>query len=89
MKWEHSRCWLQVYSIVEIKTDVTNALAQLSAYVSRIFMECIDQLFVIAFTLNNRLLQIHLFDRSGIVSSGPIDIHNVSSRTPSMVRQER
>ena len=89
MKREHSRRWLQVYSIVEIKTDATNALAQLSAYVSRIFMECIDRLFVIAFTLNDRLLRMHLFDRSGIVSSGPIDIHNVSSRTPSMVRQER
>ena len=52
-------------------------------------MECIDWLFVIAFTLNDRLLWMHLFDHSGIVSSGPIDIHNVSSRTPSMVRQER
>ena len=86
MKREHSRRWLQVYSIVEIKTDATNALAQLSAYVSRIFMECIDRLFVIAFTLNDRLLRMHLFDHSGIVSSGPIDIHNVSSRTLSMVR---
>ena len=78
-----------MYSIVEIKTDATNTLAQLLAYVSWIFMECINRLFVIAFTLNDQLLQMHLFDHSGIVSSGPIDIHNVSSRTPSMVRQER
>ena len=89
LKWEYSRCWLQVYSIVEIKTDATNALAQLLAYVSQIFMECINWLFIIAFTLNDRLFWIHLFDRSGIVSSSPIDIHNMSSRTPSMVRQER
>ena len=40
-------------------------------------------------TLNDRLLRMHLFDRSGIVSSGPIDIHNVSSRNSSMIRQER
>ena len=75
-----------MYSIVEIKTDVTNALAQLLVYMSRIFMKCIDRLFVIVFTVNDQLLQMHLFDHSGIVSSGPIDIHNVSSRTLSMVR---
>ena len=39
LKREHSRRWLQVYFIVEIKTDVTNALAQLSACLSWIFME--------------------------------------------------
>ena len=88
LKQEHSCYWLQVYSIVEIRTDTTNALAQLSAYVSWIFMECIDWLFVIVFTLNDWLLRMHLFDHSRIVSSGPINIHNVSSRILSMVRQE-
>ena len=88
LKREHSRHWLQVYSIVEIKTDVTNALAELLVYVSQIFMECINWLFVIAFTLNDWFLWMHLFDHSGIVSSSPINIHNVGSRTPSMVRQE-
>ena len=88
LKQEHSFCWLQVYSIVEIKTDTTNVLAQLSAYVSWIFMECIDWLFVIVFTLNDWLLLMHLFYHSRIMSSGPIDIHNVSSRILSMVRQE-
>ena len=56
---------------------------------SWIFIKCIDRLFVIAFTLNDWLLRLHLFDHSGIVSFGPIDIHNMSSRTLSMVRQER
>ena len=52
-------------------------------------MKYIDWLFVIAFTLNDRLLWMHLFDCSGIVSSYPIDIHNVSSWNLSMIRQEQ
>jgi len=88
LKWKHSCCWLQVYSIVEIKIDVTNALVQLLAYISWILIECINWLFLIVFTLNDWLLQMHPFDYSGIVCFNPINIHNVSSRTLSIVRQE-
>ena len=64
--------------MVEIKRTNDIALGQLSTYVSRIFMECIDRLFVIAFTLSDRSFCMHLFDRSGVVSSVPFDIHEVS-----------
>ena len=64
--------------MVEIRIDYNMALDQLSTYVSRIFMECIDRLFVIAFTLSKHSFRMHLFDRSGVVSSAPFNIHKVS-----------
>ena len=41
-------------------------------------MECIDRLFVIVFTLSEHSFRMHLFDRSGVASSAPFNIHNVS-----------
>ena len=64
--------------MVEIKITDDIALDQLSTYVSRIFMECIDRLFVIAFTLSEHSFRMHLFDHSGVVSSAPFNIHKVS-----------
>ena len=64
--------------MVEIKITDDIALDQLSTYVSRIFMECIDRLFVIAFTLSEHSFRMHLFDRSGVMSSVPFNIHKVS-----------
>jgi len=68
--------------VVEIKIDYNIALDQLSTYVSRVFMECIDRLFVIAFTLSKTSFRMHLFDRSGVVSSSPFNIHEVSIEHP-------
>jgi len=45
-------------------------------------MECIDRLFVIAFTLSKTSFRMHLFDRSGVVSSSPFNIHEVSIEHP-------
>ena len=78
MKLQDPCRWLQVFTVVEIKIDYTIALDQLSTYVTRIFMECIDRLFVIAFTLSEHSFRMHLFDRSGVVSSVPLNIHKVS-----------
>ena len=70
--------WLQVFTVVEIKIDYNIALDQLLTYVTRIFMECIDWLFVIAFTLSEHSFCMHLFDHSRVVSSAPLNIHKVS-----------
>jgi len=41
-------------------------------------MECIDRLFVIVFMLSEHSFCMHLFDRSGVISSVPFNIHKVS-----------
>ena len=64
--------------MVEIKIDYNMALDQLSTYISWIFMECIDWLFVIVFTCSEHLFHIHLFDCSRVMSSTPFNIHKVS-----------
>ncbi|KAJ3558520.1 hypothetical protein NP233_g11495 [Leucocoprinus birnbaumii] len=70
-----SRLWLHAFTIVEVKSGPNDSLAQLAVYVRQIFMEQLDRLFVLAFTFNLPLLRVHLFDRSGVISSTGIDIH--------------
>ncbi|KAF5356976.1 hypothetical protein D9756_006629 [Leucocoprinus leucothites] len=72
-----SHLWLQAFTVVEVKPnkDGDSALPQLATYVRHIFMEQLDRHFVLAFTLNLDALRIHLFDRSGVISSSPINIH--------------
>ncbi|KAJ3560147.1 hypothetical protein NP233_g11023 [Leucocoprinus birnbaumii] len=71
-----SRLWLQIYTVVEIKPKKdSSVLSQLATYVRQIFMEQLDRYFVLAFTFELDTLRIHLFDRSGVISSTPINIH--------------
>ena len=64
--------------MVKIKITDNIALDQLSAYISQIFMQCIDWLFAIVFMLSEHLFCMHLFDHSGVMSSVPFNIHKVS-----------
>lgn len=65
--------------MLEVKAErKASSLAQLATCVSQIFTEQFDRMFIFALTLNLDQLRIHLFDRSGIVSTYPIDIHEVS-----------
>ena len=62
--------------MVEIKIMDDIALDQLSTYISQIFMECIDQLFVIVFTLSEHSFAcIYLI----IVGSCPLS-HSIFTR---------
>ncbi|KAJ3566488.1 hypothetical protein NP233_g6977 [Leucocoprinus birnbaumii] len=75
-KTVQSRLWLQIYTVVEVKAQkATDVLAQLATYVRQIFMEQLDRLYVFASTFELDTLRVHLFDRSGIISSTPINIH--------------
>ncbi|KAF5356962.1 hypothetical protein D9756_006583 [Leucocoprinus leucothites] len=58
-----SLLWLHIYTVV----DVTGKLRRTT--------EQLDRHHVLAFTLRRGYLRIHLFDRSGVLSSTPIDIH--------------
>lgn len=71
--------WLQVFTVIEVKAKRdASSLSQLATYVKQIFMEQFDRLFVLALSLHDDHLRIHLFDRSGIISSSAINIHKVS-----------
>ncbi|KXN89335.1 hypothetical protein AN958_05833 [Leucoagaricus sp. SymC.cos] len=60
------RRWLRVFTVMEVKRDLkAPSLAQLASYVSQMFAEQLDRLFVLALTLNQDKLRVHLFDRSG------------------------
>ncbi|KAF9439660.1 hypothetical protein P691DRAFT_785551, partial [Macrolepiota fuliginosa MF-IS2] len=68
--------WMHVFTVVEVKITKVNPPAQLSSYVRHIFMEQLDRHFVLALTLNTDLLNVYLFDRSGVVGmTEPINIH--------------
>ena len=71
--------WLQILTIAEVEqVKSTASLAQLATYVRQIFMDQLDRRFVLALILGGDELHVHLFDRSGIVSTlTPINIHEV------------
>ncbi|KAJ3553422.1 hypothetical protein NP233_g12647 [Leucocoprinus birnbaumii] len=71
-----SRLWLRAFTVVEVKSAPRDALPQLATYVRQLFMEQVDRHFIIAFTFTLPLLRIHLFDRSGVISSTGINVHN-------------
>ncbi|KAJ3566486.1 hypothetical protein NP233_g6975 [Leucocoprinus birnbaumii] len=70
-----SRIWLQTYTVVQIDMDTRRSKAQLAGFVGEIFAEQFDRHFVPAFSFHLGDFSIHLFDRSGVLSSTPIDIH--------------
>ncbi|EKM83214.1 hypothetical protein AGABI1DRAFT_104928 [Agaricus bisporus var. burnettii JB137-S8] len=72
-------CWSRVFAMLEIKnqrveSEVTGA--QFRTYVSHIFAEQVDRLFVYALKMEGCELQVYRFDRSGVVCmQDKINIH--------------
>lgn len=71
--------WNRVILVGEFKRalDPTQPIVQLACYVRQIFMEQPDRRFVLGFTLTGCLLTTWYFDRSGILGSVPINVHEV------------
>ncbi|KAF9453694.1 hypothetical protein P691DRAFT_771245 [Macrolepiota fuliginosa MF-IS2] len=68
--------WMHIFTVVEVKITQATPTSQLSSYVRHIFMEQLDRRFVLALTLNTDLLNVYLFDRSGVVCMAKkINIH--------------
>ena len=76
---ESKHDWKHVHVIGELKQsaqDFKPLLLQLSRYARDIFTAQPTRRFLHAFTLQGRIMELWVFDRSGPYSSGEFDIHN-------------
>ncbi|KAF8523306.1 hypothetical protein BU17DRAFT_86008 [Hysterangium stoloniferum] len=74
--------WLQVFTVVEMKTtsteeDIEEALKQLCSYMRQLFHEQLDRWFAFGIALCFDQLFLYLCDRSGVLGMAtPVDIHH-------------